>query len=300
METTHPEAAAELRLPLRLYGVDHTARPTWKLAETVHFYRDVLSLPLIHTISARGWGPETHPDFLHFFFDSGLGSTIAFFHYLGEAEPDWMESRPGVKPWPEDHVFDANHTAWLVDDVETLHAWRDRLVAADIEVSVETAHEVIESIYFRDPNGYFIEITRKLRALEQLDSSDAALTLEAAVEASRAAEATGGLVSIDAIWSRKARTLSAARGEPLSPVTIFVPDLPEFACLAEAASSMPACTVTAVKGGYRRIDAAEEITFDRRSLGLRPALWYGLFTGGVFGTIDYGRDQLTISPATLS
>src|SRR5205085_8215540 len=52
---------------LALHGVDHTARPTWKLRETVEFYRDVLGLPLIHTISARGWGAPGHPDFLHFF-----------------------------------------------------------------------------------------------------------------------------------------------------------------------------------------------------------------------------------------
>lgn len=56
---------------LRLHGVDHSARPTWSLRETVTFYRDVLGLPLIHTISARGWGQPGHPDFLHFFFDAG-------------------------------------------------------------------------------------------------------------------------------------------------------------------------------------------------------------------------------------
>ena len=68
---------------LRLHGVDHTARPTWRLRETVAFYRDVLGLRLVHVISARGWGPASHPDFLHFFFDSGNGSTIAFFLLSG-------------------------------------------------------------------------------------------------------------------------------------------------------------------------------------------------------------------------
>ena len=61
----------ERNLPrLTLLGVDHTARPTWRLRETVEFYRDKLGLPLVHVISARGWGPTTHPDFLHFFFDN--------------------------------------------------------------------------------------------------------------------------------------------------------------------------------------------------------------------------------------
>ena len=72
--------------------MDHTARPTWKLRETVRFYRDILGLPLVHVISARGWGPATHPDFLHF-FDSGRGSTIAFFYYLGSEEPEAMRGR---------------------------------------------------------------------------------------------------------------------------------------------------------------------------------------------------------------
>ena len=103
---------------LRLKGVNHTARPTWKLKETVEFYRDVLGLPLVHTISARGWGPATHPDFLHFFFDSGNGSTIAFFYYLGSEPPAELKERPYMRPVPEDHVFDASHTAWAVDSAD--------------------------------------------------------------------------------------------------------------------------------------------------------------------------------------
>ena len=78
-----------LELHPRLHGVDHTARPTWKLRETVHFYRDILGLPLVHCISAKGWGreKENHADILHFFFDSGNESTIAFFYYIGTQQP---------------------------------------------------------------------------------------------------------------------------------------------------------------------------------------------------------------------
>ena len=190
---------------MRLAGVDHTARPTWKLKETVEFYRDTLGLPLVHTISARGWGPSTHPDFLHFFFDSGKGSTIAFFYYLGSDAP---EVRPAMRPAPDDHVFDATHTAWLVDTADELRAWKKRLEAKGVEVSVETAHEVIESVYFRDPNGYFLEITRKLRPLGQIDVVDAGLTLEAAIQLEEEAKKTGVRVTaIDSVWNRKARLL---------------------------------------------------------------------------------------------
>ena len=208
--TDRPDAAA----PLRLHGVDHTARPTWRLKETVTFYRDILGLPLIHTISARGWGPSTHPDFLHFFFDSGKGSTIAFFYYLGSDAPEALAGRATRPPLPDDHVFDATHTAWLVDTQDALLAWKARLEARGVVVSAETAHEVIESIYFRDPNGYFIEITRKLRALAALDARDAEATLAAAIELEDEARATHARVtSIDDIWVRKAEIL----GRRLNP-----------------------------------------------------------------------------------
>ena len=108
---------------LRLDGVDHTARPTWKLRETVEFYRDILGLPLVHTISARGWGPPGHPDFLHFFFDAGKGATIAFFYYIGTDRPE--------KYLPEDHHFyAATHTAWSVPTEEELGRWKTTLEIA--------------------------------------------------------------------------------------------------------------------------------------------------------------------------
>lgn len=198
---------------LELSGVHHTARPTWKLRETLDFYRDILGLRLVHTISARGWGPQTHPDFLHFFFDSGKGSTIAFFYYLGADAPHELARRPMMRPAPDDHVFDATHTAWLVDTAEELLAWKQRIEAKGIDVSVETRHEVIESIYFRDPNGYFIEITRRLRPLNDVDAVDAALTLEAAVQLEEECRASGQrLALIDAVWDRKARLLEAQMG----------------------------------------------------------------------------------------
>ncbi|AQH00250.1 glyoxalase [Burkholderia sp. KK1] len=280
--------AADLRLRLR--GVDHTARPTWRLKETVEFYRDVLGLPLIHTISARGWGPATHPDFLHFFFDSGNGSTIAFFHYLGSQEPEALNGRAAHPPRPDDHVFDATHTAWLVDTQDELQAWKSRLEARGVDVSVETAHEVIESIYFRDPNGYFIEITRKLRALAPLDARDAAATLEAAIELQNNA------TCIDEVWARKAARLSESRATDGKALEIFVLNVPEFSTLIDAARKLDTCRVED-QGDYTVISATEPVSFERRALGLKPAVWYGLFTGGLNGRIEcYDRDVVRIAP----
>jgi len=184
---------------VRLDGVDHTARPTWKLRETVEFYRDVLGLPLIHTISARGWGPPGHQDFLHFFFDAGKGATIAFFYYIGTDRPQRYE--------PEDHHFYiATHTAWSVPTSEELHKWKTTLESRGLIVSPYTRHEILESIYFRDPNGYPVEITLRLRDVEVIDEADAKLTLEAAMQVEDELRASGDrLKDIDTVWRRKAR-----------------------------------------------------------------------------------------------
>ncbi|RWA56351.1 glyoxalase [Cupriavidus sp. UYMSc13B] len=289
--------SAQTLAPLKPRGVDHTARPTWKLRETIEFYRDKLGLPLVHVISARGWGPATHPDFLHFFFDSGNGSTIAFFYYLGSAAPAALDGRDAWPPLPNDHVFDATHTAWLVDSAEELQACKQRLESQGLTVSVETTHEVIESIYVRDPNGYFIEFTRKLRPLGEIDAEDAALTLQAAMAAEDAARRCGGaLTAVDAIWSKKAHLLDERAGKHAAGVRIYVPQVAEFASIVEDARTRTDCRVTRLDG-YDVIEADAPIEFRRKTLGVKPAVWYGLFTGGVRGQIEvFDRDRVLIVP----
>ncbi len=189
---------------VRLNGVHHTARPTWKLRETIEFYRDMLGLPLIHAVSARGWGSADHPDFLHFFFDSGAGSTIAFFYYLGHEQPDHLIHRPKFDS-------DAVHTAWRVETAAELAAWRGKLEGNGVQVLFQVAHEVVESFYFRDPNGYFLEIGRPLRPLTELDARDARLTLQAAVEEEdRRRARSEELGDIESVWRAKGTLVAQA------------------------------------------------------------------------------------------
>ncbi len=196
----HPNPKPELRslaaVPNpELDGVHHTARPTWKLAETVHFYSEVLGLKICHAISAKGWGPNDHPDFLHFFFESGSGSTIAFFYYLGCDKPE--------DPVPWDHwLYRSVHTAWKVKDRETMVLWKERLEAFGYDV-MQVAHEVVESIYVTDPNGYMVEIGWQIRPFHKVDIADATLTLQAAIDV----EATNKrrAETIEEIWQEKGR-----------------------------------------------------------------------------------------------
>ena len=133
----------------RLRGVDHTAHPTWKLKETVEFYRDIMGLPLVHAITAKGWGreKEQHADFLHIFFDSGNGSNIAFFYYIGTSQPEALKV-------PKGYMSMANHTAWSVETMGDLTAWKERLRSFGVAVSDEVRHETIEFDLF--PRSEFL------------------------------------------------------------------------------------------------------------------------------------------------
>ena len=181
----------------RLMGVHHTARPTWKLKETVEFYRDVLGLKLIHCLAAKGWGPDDHPDFLHFFFDAGNGATIAFFYYLGTERP------PELVPLVT-HFHRATHTAWSCGTADELTAWQKRLEEKKWPVQYRVAHEVVESIYMEDPNGYMLEIGFPVRPFVELDATDAALSIEAAIQLDEEMKAhKAKLTHISDLWERK-------------------------------------------------------------------------------------------------
>ena len=259
-----------------LHGVHHTARPTWKLAETVHFYRDLLGLPLLHAVSARGWGPHEHADFLHFFFDSGNGSTIAFFYYIGTERPEWLPVR--------EHYFDlATHTAWQVRTPQELLAWKSRAEAMGIPLRQQVRHEIVESLYFVDPNGYPVEITLQLRPFEQPDRNDATRTLDAAIAMERERDAGAAFTGIDQVWRHKA---AAIGGAPQGSVaSLYVLDVPEFRPLIDSARERGEYTLTPQADGYVRIDGAPQLNFNRKALGFKPAVWYGALTGGLVGQV---------------
>jgi catechol 2,3-dioxygenase-like lactoylglutathione lyase family enzyme len=177
---------------LRLDGVDHLAFVTWDPRATYEFYTQVLDMPLVHAITATGWVTEDYPDFVHFFFDMGRGNRIAFFYYFGLAE----EEPPG------DLMHRSRHLAFHVDTEDELVAWRARLKAHGVRVTTPLAHELIESIYFDDPNGIQLEITRPIRDMSGIDARDAELTLRSLIDVAGSPRPTA-----EALWQRKAELI---------------------------------------------------------------------------------------------
>ncbi|MCF7548291.1 VOC family protein [Pseudonocardia sp. WMMC193] len=179
----------------RVRGVDHVAFPTFDPAATVRFYRDVLGFPVVHSICAAGWGPENHPDFIHFFFDIGNDDRIAFFYYFGTENPTRGDKGDAYAKFAADvpeYFVRSRHLAIHVENEEDLLEYRRRLDASDWPVEMQIQHETIESIYTHDPNGYFFEITRAMRPVTPQEDLDANLTIDALLDVLDRPEPTFG------------------------------------------------------------------------------------------------------------
>jgi catechol 2,3-dioxygenase-like lactoylglutathione lyase family enzyme len=186
-------------------GVDHVAYPTFDPAATVKFYRDVLGFPVVHSICAAGWGPEKHPDFIHFFFDIGNDDRLAFFYYFGLEPFDGGPQGDSYSRFAEDvpiFFIRSRHLAIHVDSEDHLMEYRSRLDGSQWPVEMQIQHETIESIYTHDPNGYMIEITRALRPVTPQEDLDANLTIDALVDV-----VTGPDPSMAALLNRKAKLI---------------------------------------------------------------------------------------------
>lgn len=126
----------------------HNAYRCRNSEETRRFYEDFLGLPLSGTLEIKETKSGRKTETLHTFYRLGDGSYLAFFE-----APD-MPFEFKVQ-----HDYDL-HIALEVD-AQTLREMFARGKAAGIETRGVSEHGFIHSIYFRDPNGYVIELAAK-------------------------------------------------------------------------------------------------------------------------------------------
>jgi catechol 2,3-dioxygenase-like lactoylglutathione lyase family enzyme len=129
-------------------GLHHSAYRCRDAEQTRRFYEDFLGLPLAGTLEIGETKSGRKTATLHTFYELGDGSYLAFF----EAPDLPFEFKP-------QHDFDL-HIALEVDRPQ-LEPMMAKGRAAGIEVRGISDHGFIDSIYFRDPNGYVIELTAR-------------------------------------------------------------------------------------------------------------------------------------------
>jgi catechol 2,3-dioxygenase-like lactoylglutathione lyase family enzyme len=126
-------------------GLHHNAYRCRDSEETRKFYEDFLGLPLTTTLRINITKSGRECPHLHTFYKLDDGSFLAFFD-----APDMPFD------FKEQHDFDL-HIALEVT-YEHMLAMQKKGKELGMEVRGISDHDFIHSIYFRDPNGYVIEL----------------------------------------------------------------------------------------------------------------------------------------------
>jgi catechol 2,3-dioxygenase-like lactoylglutathione lyase family enzyme len=135
-------------------GLHHNAYRCRDAEETRRFYEDFLGLPLVNAFNITETKSGRRTDVLHLFFRMDDGSCLAFFDV-----PD------APFEFKSQHDYDL-HIALEVSQ-DDLRRMFEKGRTAGIETRGISDHGFIDSIYFRDPNGYVIELTAKRANHEQ-------------------------------------------------------------------------------------------------------------------------------------
>ena len=129
-------------------GLHHNAYRCRDSEETRKFYEDFLGLRLADAFEIQTTQTNRATSVLHSFYEMGDGSFLAFF----EAPDQPFEFK-------KQHDFDL-HIALEVEP-SILKEMFSKGKESNIDTRGISDHGFIHSIYFRDPNGYVIELTAK-------------------------------------------------------------------------------------------------------------------------------------------
>ena len=129
-------------------GLHHSAYRCRDSDETRRFYEEFLGLPLAGALEIRETKTGRQVEVLHTFYAMGDGSFLAFF-----------EAPDSPFDFKAQHDYDL-HIALEVAP-ESLRSMLQKGRDAGMEVRGPSDHGMIDSIYFRDPNGYVIELCAK-------------------------------------------------------------------------------------------------------------------------------------------
>ena len=143
-----------------LKGLHHNAYRCRDSEETRRFYEDFLGLKLANAFEITETKSGREEKALHTFYEMDDASFLAFFEV-----PDMPFE------FKDQHDYDL-HIALEVEP-DQLRPMLAKGKAAGIDPRGISDHGFLESIYFRDPNGYVIELTAKRPDYAQVVSAAA-------------------------------------------------------------------------------------------------------------------------------
>ena len=129
-------------------GLHHSAYRCRDSEETREFYEDFLGLPLAGSLDIRESITGREVKVLHTFYGMDDGSYLAFFEAPGE-------------PFEFKNQRDYDLHIALEVTPDALQEMFKKGKVEGIHTRGVSDHTFLHSIYFRDPNGYVIELTAK-------------------------------------------------------------------------------------------------------------------------------------------
>ena len=160
-------------------GLHHNAYRCRDSEETRKFYEDFLGLELAGVLEINSTKTGRSTKVLHTFYKMGDGSFLAFFDDP-ETPFEFKDQRD----------FDLH----IALEVEQDHLKKMFEIGKNSEMECRgiSDHGFIDSIYFRDPNGYVIELTAKRpdHDRQMLASGDPRILLEKWNESKNSVEAS--------------------------------------------------------------------------------------------------------------
>ena len=134
---------------MNIKRIHHVAYRCTNAKETVAFYQRVMNMDFLLAIAEDEVPSTKEPDpYMHVFLDAGMGNVLAFFEIPNSPA---MTKDPNTPEWVQ-------HIAFEVEDLDALHAAKEKAESEGLDVVGPTDHGIFKSIYFFDPNGHRLEL----------------------------------------------------------------------------------------------------------------------------------------------
>lgn len=125
--------------------------------ETREFYEDFLGLEFAAALPEEVEVNGKPTEALHIFFRMADGDFIAFYDIPEGVNPEMFTLDPMEL-----------HLGMKVPSEEAMMTWAERLKERGLQYLGPMDHDMVQSIYFQDPNGLWLEITYQVPEHEEI------------------------------------------------------------------------------------------------------------------------------------
>ena len=138
-------------------SIRHISFRCFDAEETREFYEDFLGLEFVAALPVEVEVNGKATEALHIFFRMADGDFIAFYDIPEDVDPKMFQFDPMEL-----------HLGMKVPSEAAMMNWLERLKARGLKYLGPMDHDMVQSIYFQDPNGLWLEVTYQVPDHEEI------------------------------------------------------------------------------------------------------------------------------------